>query len=230
MSGLRMLIVQAIESRNIWLDDDESEFREELQIDSIKRDILTNQLNIVVIGMPGSGKTSILRRYAYEFGKTFFDTDKITEDLMGDSIENVLNDESKGEEYFRKWEHEAVKSASKNIGAVIATGGGAILNPVNRDWLRSNSLVIYMRRPLDKLSVKGRPVSESVGIENLYKNRDYIYKKTADFTINNDTTFGEKKAETGEGDSYYYEMKKFIYQLNKRVKRYVIDIACNKWT
>ena len=57
-----------------------------------------------------------------------------------------------------------------------------------------------------------------------------LMKKLADITVNNDKTFGAKKAETGEGDSYYYEMKKFTYQLSKRIKRYIIEIACNKWT
>lgn len=228
--GLEMLIVQAIETRNLWLSGKKDGALEKVQIEALKRDILTNQLNVVAVGMPGSGKTTILRRYAYEFGIKFIDTDKLTEELMGDTIENVLNDENRGEEYFRKMEHEAVKQASQYTGAIIATGGGSILNPVNRDWLRSNGIVVYMRRPLDKLSTNGRPISQKVGVEELYDERDKIYKRMADLTVINDQTFGAKKAETGEGDSYYYEMKKFVYQLNKRVKRYIIEIACNKWT
>lgn len=230
ISGLKMLIIQAIESKNIWLGREKRDLSENISLESVKRDILTNQLNIVAIGMPGSGKTTILRRYAYEFGMKFIDIDKRTEELMGDTIENVLNDENRGEEYFRMMEHKAVKEASRNIGAVIATGGGSVLNPVNRDCLRSNGIVVYLRRPLEKISLKGRPISQKVGVEELFKERDAIYKRVADITMNNDKTFGAKKAETGEGDSYYYEMKKFVYYLNKRVKRYIIEIACNQWT
>lgn len=230
ISGLVMLIVQAIESKNIWRGKDRRDNSEEISVESVKRDILTNQLNIVAVGMPGSGKTTILKRYAYEFGMDFIDTDKRTEELMGDTIENVLADENRGEEYFRKMEHEAIKEASKSTGTIIATGGGSILNPVNRDWLKCNGMVIYMRRPLELLATKGRPISEKVGVEELYKERDVIYKRMADITVTNDKVFGAKKAETGEGDSYYYEMKKFVYQLKKRIKRYIIEIACNKWT
>ena len=230
ISGLEMLLFQAIETRNLWMGDINERLEKKLEDGRIKKRILKNQLNIVAIGMPGSGKTTIFRKYANELGMKFIDIDAETEKLMGDSIETVLTDENRGESYFREMEHQAIKNACKCTGAVIATGGGSILNPLNRDLLRSNGVVIYMRRPLEKLAIKGRPISQKVGVEALYKERDRIYKRTADFTITNSHTFGAKKAETGEGDSYNYEMKKFVYTINKRVERYYDEIASNKWT
>lgn len=230
ISGLGMLIYQAIEAKKIWMTGEDELSEKVVQGEAIKRDIITNQLNLIAVGMPGSGKTTIFKRYAYEFGMKFIDTDVLTEELMGDSIENVLADENRGEEYFRKMEHEAIKIASQNTGTVIATGGGSILNPVNRDLLRSNGLIIYLRRPIDLICTKNRPLSQSVGVEELFRERDAIYRRMADFTVNNKEMFGGKKAETGTGDSYYYEMKKFVYALNKKIKRYIIEIACNKWT
>lgn len=229
MSGLEMLLGQAIEARNIWMDVEDDSLTKRFEEGSIKRQILANQLNIVVVGMPGSGKTTIFRRYAHEFGMKFVDIDNETEKLMGDTIENVLKDENRGENYFRGMESKVIHEACKGTGTVISTGGGSVLNPLNRDLLRSNGIVIYMRRPLVKLSTKNRPISQDVGVETLYKERDKIYKRVADIIINNNQTFGEKKAATGEGDSYFYEMKKFVYHINKILEKRLNEIANNKW-
>lgn len=229
ISGLEMLIYQAVESSHIWNGYIDDEAIDNFDTFNIKRQILKNQLNIVAIGMPGSGKTTIFRRYAYEMGLPFIDIDQETEKLMGEKIEDALARGYEGEIYFREMEQKAVLEASKKTGTIIATGGGSILNPINRDLLRSNGLVIYMKRPLDKLAVDNRPISQSVGVEELYNERDRIYKRMADMTVFNSRTFGEKKAETGEGNSYHYELKKYVYSLDKKIERRLDEIANNKW-
>lgn len=230
VSGLEMLIYQAVESSHIWNGYVDNEILNQFDTGAIKKEILKNQLNIVAVGMPGSGKTTIFRRYAYEMGLPFVDIDQETEKLMGESIPDVLARGYEGELYFREKEQEAILEACKKTGTVIATGGGSILNPINRDLLRSNGLVIYMKRPLEKLAVENRPISQEVGVEELYNSRDKIYRRMADMTVFNSRTFGEKKAETGEGNSYHYELKKYVYTLNMKIERRLDEIASNKWT
>ena len=228
-SGLEMLIHQAIGSRNIWKSSNNIPLFEKVATSAIKRKMLARQLNIVAIGMPGSGKTTIFRRYAHELKLNFIDIDQMTEALMGDTIENVLAEGGKGEEYFRQMEHKAVLEASKNNRAVIATGGGSILNPINRDLLKSNGIVVYMKRPLNMLATKGRPISQETGVEELYNQRDSIYRRVADISIPNNETFGTSVDKKGGKNSYGYDMKVFVFHVKAIIDKYIFDIAGNKW-
>lgn len=228
-SGLEMLIHQAIGSRNIWKSTNNIPLFEKVATSAIKRKMLARQLNIVAIGMPGSGKTTIFRRYAHELKLNFIDIDQMTEALMGDTIENVLAEGGKGEEYFRQMEHKAVLEASKNNRAVIATGGGSILNPINRDLLKSNGIVVYMKRPLNMLATKGRPISQETGVEELYNQRDSIYRRVADISIPNNETFGTSVDKKGGKNSYGYDMKVFVFHVKAIIDKYIFDIAGNKW-
>lgn len=228
-SGLEMLIHQAIGSRNIWKSTNNIPLFEKVATSAIKRKMLARQLNIVAIGMPGSGKTTIFRRYAHELKLNFIDIDQMTEELMGDTIENVLAEGGKGEEYFRQMEHQAVLEASKNNRSVIATGGGSILNPINRDLLKSNGIVVYMKRPLSMLATKGRPISQETGVEELYNQRDNIYRRVADIAIPNNETFGTSYDKKGVKNSYGYDMKVFVFRVKAIIEKYIFDIAGNKW-
>ncbi len=252
-SGLDMLIVQAISARDIWkgetpegpdfMEPDVSEAASGVGTERpatdwrgselgderndlfgiLKRKILENQLNVIAVGMPGSGKTTIFRRYAYEMGLKFIDTDELTEAMMGDSIQNVLMSGEVGIEYFRAMEHEALKKACENRGAVIATGGGTILNPLNRDLLRSNGIVVYMKRPLDLLAVKDRPLSLTDGVSKLFGERDRIYRSVSDLHVLNTRIFGK-------GNAYNHDLKGFVYYISRKIGRYLREIADNKWT
>ena len=228
-SGLEMLIHQGIFSRNIWAGAENIRFFEKIATSKIKRKILARQLNIVAVGMPGSGKTTVFRRYAYEMKLPFYDVDKISEDLMGESIPDVLSENGKGEEYFRSMEHEAVLEVSRNNNCVIATGGGSILNPINRDLLRSNGIVIYVKRPLELLATKGRPISENQGVEELYNQRDKIYQRVADISIPNTETFGNSVDKNGAKNSYGYDMKVDVFRVKATIDKFIFDIAGNKW-
>lgn len=229
-SGIEMLIFRAIASRNIWLGKPDELEADRRFITPIKRRLLEEQLNIIAVGMPGSGKTTIMRRYAYELGLKFIDTDEETEKLMGEKIADVLVQPGLGEDYFKAMEHLAVKEVCKSRGAVIATGGSTALNPLNRDLLRANGIVVYVKRPLDMLDKRGRQISINRGMAEFFNARDRIYRRTADMSILNSRIFGERKARTGEGNSYNYELKGFVYYIAKKIERYLNEIADNKWT
>lgn len=229
-SGIEMLIFRAIAARNIWQNKPEEMDADRRFITPIKRRLLAEQLNVIAVGMPGSGKTTIMRRYAYELGLKFIDTDEETEKLMGEKIADVLAESGLGEDYFKAMEHEAVREACKSRGAVIATGGSTALNPMNRDLLRANGIVVYVRRPLDMLDKRGRQISINKGLSEFFTIRDRIYRRTADMSILNSRIFGEKRAKTGEGNSYNYELKGFVYYIAKKIERYLNEIADNKWT
>ena len=224
-----MLIHQAIASRNIWMESPTIHSFEKIVTSAIKRKLLTRQLNIVAVGMPGSGKTTIFRRYAYELKLDFIDVDQITEELMGDTIENVLNDETRGEAYFREYEQKAVLQAARHNRAVIATGGGSVLNPINRDVLRSNGIIIYVKRPLEMLATGGRPLSQEVGVEQLFEERSHIYSKIADIILDNSVDFGSSLDKNGEKNSYGYDMKAFVFKAKASIEKYIYNIAGNKW-
>lgn len=229
-SGMDMVIVQAIASLNVWYGNESDPEEIELMLRKIKRRLLESQLNVVAVGLPGSGKTTIFRRYAYELGLKFVDTDEETEKLMGQPIAEVLSDYGIGEEYFRAMEHEAVKDAAVTRGSVIATGGGTLQNPLNRDFLKANGIVIYVKRPLDMLNIKGKPVSVNLDLTKLLSDRDRIYRRTADMVLLNSRIFGDKKARTGEGNSYNYELKGFVYFIARRVQKYLNGLAADIWT
>ena len=229
-SGMDMLIVQAIASLNVWYDRETDPEDVDLMLRKIKRKLLESQLNVVAVGLPGSGKTTIFRRYAYELGQKFIDTDEETEKLMGQSITDVMSDYGIGEEYFRAMEHQAVKDVAVTRGSVIATGGGTLLNPLNRDFLKANGIVIYVKRPLEMLNIKGKPLSVNIDLTKLFNDRDRIYRRTADMVLLNSRIFGEIKARTGEGNSYNYELKGFVYFIARKVQKYLNELAADIWT
>ena len=229
-SGIEMLIFRAIASRNIWLGKPDETDQDKRFINPIKRRLLQEQLNVIAVGMPGSGKTTIMRRYAYELGLKFIDTDEETEKLMGEKIADVLVEPGLGEDYFKAMEHIAVKEACKSRGAVIATGGSTALNPLNRDLLRANGIVVYVRRPLEMLDKRGRQISINRGLTEFFNARDRIYRRTADMSILNSRIFGERRARTGEGNTYNYELKGFVYYIARKIERYLNEITDNKWT
>ena len=229
-SGLEMVIYRAIAARNIWLGKPDDMNEDRRFIIPIKRRILEDQLNIIAVGMPGSGKTTIMRRYAYELGLKFIDTDEETEKLMGESIHDVLADAGLGEDYFRAIEHQAVKAACMNRGAVIATGGSTALNPLNRDLMRANGIVVYVKRPLELLDRRGRDIRIYTGLTELFNIRDRVYRRSADLSILNSRIFGERRAKTGIGNTYNYELKGFVYYIARKIERYLNEIADKKWT
>lgn len=136
--------------------------------------------NIVLIGMPGAGKTSFGKMLAEALGRNFFDTDEEIEKKTGMSIPEIFR--IKGEEEFRKTETGVLAGLTRKESLVIATGGGIVTRPENRKYLEK-SRVIHIKRPIKDLPVSGRPLSEAVGVEKLWEERKPLYEDWADVEI-----------------------------------------------
>lgn len=139
--------------------------------------------NIVFIGMPGSGKTVMGRRLAAALRRPFEDVDRTIEKECGRHIPDIFAED--GENAFREMETEYTKRLCRSSGKVISTGGGVVTRPENRRFLRENSVVIYLIRPTSALTVKNRPVSNSVPLEQLAAQRIPLYKEWSDVKLYN---------------------------------------------
>lgn len=174
-------------------------------IDEVERKIRKRLLNIVLIGMPGSGKTVIGRELAHRINREFVDVDNCIESSHKMTVQKMI--EEKGITFFRKIEKEVVREELLSFSRVISTGGGVIEDRENWRYLKYNSQVIYIERNLDQLDTKGRPLSQG-GLDRLnsiYEKRNPVYKKLSDYRINN-----KNLLETVEEIKKVYE-KNFSY-------------------
>lgn len=157
------------------------------KIDSIYNEILRNKQNIVLVGMPSSGKTTVGKLLAEDLGMEFIDTDQIIVNKYGD-ITTIF--EEKGESGFRVIESEVIKEVASLQGKVIATGGGAVLNGENVDLLKLNGKIYFLDRPLENLiATDDRPLSSNAEmLKKRYGERYEIYCDCCDKRIICDTT------------------------------------------
>lgn len=179
MSGLLMLVAQAFYAAEIFLNEKLDENLIEEMYSKIKR----NMENIILIGMPSSGKTTMGRLLSKKLNREFFDTDNLIEEEENLSVSEIF--ENKGEKYFRDLETKILEEVSKKNGIVIATGGGTPIKEVNRDMILQNSIVIYLNRNIEKLETFGRPLSKNLKtLEKMYDKRNPIYSDLSDIKIN----------------------------------------------
>lgn len=180
--GLYMLVAQAVLASEIFIGQkyDESVYEKTYNF------VLSQKQNIVLTGMPGSGKSTIAKALSKKLSKEFFDTDTLVVEKDGRQISEIFSCD--GEEYFRNAETEAIKSVSQKSGVIIATGGGAVLRPENIDYLSSNGKIFFLDRPLDDIiPTKDRPLAKSrEALEKRFNERYPIYKETADEIIDVD--------------------------------------------
>ena len=182
-AGLYMLVAQAVKAIEYFKD---IELDKKL-IDDIYRRILKEKENIVLIGMPGCGKSTI----AALLDKDYLDTDRLIEEKYGRPPGTIIEEE--GEKSFRDKESEVIAEVSKLSGRVISTGGGAVLRKENTDRLKRNGRLFYLQRELEKLQTgNGRPLSKDFeSLKKLYEDRKEIYLKSADIFIDNNGTVQE---------------------------------------
>ncbi|MBR3423012.1 MAG: shikimate kinase, partial [Clostridia bacterium] len=140
--------------------------------------------NVVLVGMPGCGKTTVGRILALKLGKKLVDTDALIEDGAGESIPAIF--EKYGEAKFRDLETEAAKASGKLTSTVVTTGGGIVKRPGNFDSLRQNGTVVYLTRRIEDLAREGRPLSENADLSEMLAERAPLYEKISDFTVSND--------------------------------------------
>lgn len=178
-NGAEMLIYQALFSREIWTGEPVSDDNAKKCLAAIKN----STVNIALVGMPSSGKSTVGKIIAEKLGKNFSDTDGEVFSLSGKTPESIIVE--RGESEFRKVESVALKNCLSRCGSVVATGGGAILSPENRRILKQTSFVVYIKRDLDKLVSDGRPLSKKIGVEELFKERAPLYEFVADLIVEN---------------------------------------------
>ena len=153
------------------------------EIEKVIKNISKTTKNIVLIGMPGCGKTTVGRRLAKILGREFIDLDAVVVEKAGKSIPEIFADE--GEEAFREMETECVIEAGKKSGVVISTGGGVVTKERNYAPLRQNGTIIFVKRNIHQLATRGRPLSETKNVEALASERMPLYKKWASVTVEN---------------------------------------------
>lgn len=182
--GLSMLVAQAWQASRIFMQQgvvSTGSGTANEKIDSVIKSLQDQMLNITLVGMPGCGKTTLGKKLAKQLNRTFIDLDIQFKEEYAATPAEVIS--TKGEDEFRRMETQLAKKILPQSGLVIATGGGIVTRKENWFYLRANSKVCYLERPLDcllKQDTSNRPLSRSAGIEELYKKRTPLYEEVCD--------------------------------------------------
>lgn len=178
--GLRMLVAQAKSASE--------QFQrcsiENSEIDRIEAILTKKMRNIILVGMPGCGKSTLAAALGGALGREVYDADSEIERAAGMTIPEIFA--RFGEEEFRRQETEALRTLGKLSGAVIATGGGAVLREENYPLLHQNGIIVFVEREIAALPTAGRPISQKTDLATLYEARLPRYRRFADVTVRND--------------------------------------------
>ncbi|MBY4798082.1 hypothetical protein K6V98_06960 [Collinsella sp. AGMB00827] len=177
IGGLLMLVAQAAEATKIYTGTSIAP----AAIRSLTDRLSNTEQNLVLIGMPGAGKTTLGTLLAKRLGRPFFDSDLVLEQQLDQPIPEVIR--THGVAAFRQLEHDVLAELGKKSGAVIATGGGVVERAENYEVLHQNGTLIMIDRALDELSDEGRPLSASQGIHTLGEHRLPTLTAWADMII-----------------------------------------------
>ncbi|MCR5461513.1 MAG: shikimate dehydrogenase [bacterium] len=182
--GLYMLIAQAVYAiklfKNIEIDDS--------IIDDVYKKLIKEKQNIVLIGMPSCGKTTIGKILSKRLNKAIYDSDTEIENIINTDISNFIK--SNGEESFRNIESSVIENLSKQNGIIISTGGGVILNKENIIRLKQNGIIIFVDRSLDKLTpTSTRPLTSNIDdLKKKYDERIDLYNLYSDIKVENNSS------------------------------------------
>ena len=181
-NGLWMLVAQAKEAAEWFtgcaIDD--------AVIQKIHGQLKLQMENIILIGMPGSGKSTIGRTLAQKMGRAFADADEAIVKEAGMSIPEIFA--TSGEEGFRQIETKVLARLGQESSLVIATGGGCVTRRENDPLLHQNGICVWLTRDLEKLPTEGRPLSQQTKLEQMYQIRKPLYTQFADYTVDNNAS------------------------------------------
>lgn len=182
MNGLWMLVAQAKESAEWFtgtaIPDD--------RIDIIHRLLKHQMENIVLIGMPGCGKSTIGQLLAEQLNRKLVDADTAITEYAGKSIPEIFAEQ--GESGFRQIETAVLAQLGKQSGCIIATGGGCVTRPGNYPLLHQNGTILWIKRDIDSLPTDGRPLSQTEKLAEMFEVRRPLYQSFADYTVDNQST------------------------------------------
>lgn len=185
MNGLLMLVAQAKESAE-WFTG--GAIDQEL-IGSIHQKLQKQMENIILIGMPGCGKTSVAAELSRLTGKEVVDADAEIVAAAGRSIPEIFAQE--GEEAFRKLETTVLQQLGKRSGIILSTGGGCVTRKENYPLLHQNGRIFWLQRDISALPTDGRPISQKSDLNELYEIRRPLYEAFADQVIENNGTLAD---------------------------------------
>ena len=180
--GLTMLVAQAKRSSEIFLGNTLPDG----EIARITKKLASSMQNIILVGMPGCGKSTVGALLAKRLGRPLLEADAELVKTAGMSIPAIFENES--EPGFRRRETATLSELGKKSGAVISTGGGCVTRPENYPLLHQNGTIIWLRRDLNKLAREGRPLSLGADLSAMYAVREPLYARFADFTVDNTGT------------------------------------------
>ena len=188
-NGLWMLVAQAKEAAE-W-------FMNKKLPDSLIEEVYTKMQrqmeNVILIGMPGCGKSTIGKLLAERLDKEFVDADAALVDTFENTIPKIFATE--GEVGFREKETQILRDLGKKSGLVIATGGGCVTQSRNYRLLHQNGTIFWLQRDLSILPTDGRPLSQANKLEDMYRIRKPLYEAFADHIISNDGCTDETLAQ-----------------------------------
>ena len=180
--GLAMLAAQAKAAAALFFDRPLPETENERLLRLLRRETE----NLVLIGMPGSGKSAVGQALARISNRRALDIDGAVAQKTGKTVEGIFK--SDGEEEFRRLEREAIAAAGAESGVVIITGGGAVKDERNYAPLHQNGRIYHIERAISQLSREGRPLSLNADLAALYQERLPLYQKFRDAVIVNDSS------------------------------------------
>ena len=188
-NGLWMLVAQAKESAEWFTGTTISDNK----IADIHRILQKQMENLVLVGMPGCGKSTIGSLLANLLNKKFVDADEVVAKQAGMTIPEIFA--TSGEKGFRDLETRVLSELGKESGMVIATGGGCVTRQENYPFLHQNGRILWIRRDIEKLPVNGRPLSQRSNLEEMYRIRRPHYEAFADYSVDNDGSQEETVAQ-----------------------------------
>ena len=177
--GLYMLVAQAKRSSELFTGSSIPDS----EIGRIEKVLSGQMKNIVLVGMPSSGKSTLAAALGKKLGRTVYEADALIEQEAGMDIPAIFA--QYGEGHFRALETEILGRLGKLSGAVISTGGGCVTQEENYDLLHQNGTILWLQRGTEKLDKTGRPLSLKNDLNEMYQKREPMYRRFADAAVDN---------------------------------------------